>query len=159
MAIIYQTRNFIVESHDKPFVSRTDGGHLRITVIDRSIPDRTHLSPDVAIELMRLTMIVGEAMECGMNERGIEVVKINYQDMGNWAFKTGDRPFLHIHVFGRTFAAKHQIFPESVQLPARESGFYDGFEPLDQGDIIAIQKQIESIERRDKYQLSEWGIA
>jgi len=158
MAQIYLTENFIVESHEKPFVSRTDGGHIRIRIKDASIPDRTHLTPAVAIELMRLTMIVGEAMEKGLNNRGIKVVKINYQDMGNWAFKTGEKPFLHVHVFGRTFEAKDQVFPESVYLPARESGFYDKFEPLNKEDILEIQKQIEILLKQDKYQLSAWGI-
>ena len=158
MAQIYLTENFIVESHEKPFVSRTDGGHIRIRIIDTSIPDRTHLKPAVAIELMRLTMIVGEAMEKGLNNRGIKVVKINYQDMGNWAFKTGEKPFLHVHVFGRTFDAKDQVFPESVYLPARESGFYDKFEPLNKEDILEIQKQIEKLLQQEKYQLSEWGL-
>lgn len=157
MAIIYQTENFIVESHEKPFVGRTDGGHIRIRIKDESIPDRTKLTPTTAIELMRLTMIVGEAMEKAMNNQGVKVVKINYQDMGNWAFKTGDKPFLHIHIFGRTFDAKHQIFPESVYLPARESGFYDKFEPLSEADIVEIQKQINELERQDKYQFSQWG--
>jgi len=158
MAQIYLTENFIVESHEKPFVSRTDGGHIRIRIKDTSIPDRTHLTPAVAIELMRLTMIVGEAMEKGLNNRGIKVVKINYQDMGNWAFKTGDKPFLHVDVFGRALDAKDQVFPESVYLPARESGFYDKFEPLNKEDILEIQKQIEIIEKQDKYQASEWRL-
>ena len=92
MALIYETKNFIVESHEKPFVTRTDGGHIRIKVKDKSITDRTKLSPKTAIELMRLTMIVGEAMEKGMNKRGINVIKINYQDMGNWAYKKGEKP-------------------------------------------------------------------
>ena len=103
-------------------------------------------------------MVVGEAMEKGMNQRGVKIVKINYQDMGNWAFKTGDKPFLHVHVFGRTFDAKHQIFPESVQLPARESGFYDGFEPLDEADIVEIQKQIKVVLQQDKYQDGRWCL-
>ena len=143
MTLIYETDNFIVESHNKPFITRTDGGHIRIRIKDASIPDRTYLIPIAAIELMRLTMIVGEAMEKGMNNRGIKVVKINYQDMGNWAFKTGEKPFLHVHIFGRARDAKYQIFPESVYLPARESGFYDTFEPLNSEDITEIQKQIE----------------
>jgi diadenosine tetraphosphate (Ap4A) HIT family hydrolase len=75
----------IVESHPKPFVTRTDGGHVRIRIKDKSISDRTKLSVKQAIELMRLSMIVGEAFEKGMNARGVPVVKINYQDMGNWA--------------------------------------------------------------------------
>lgn len=158
MAQIYLTKNFIVESHEKPFVSRTDGGHIRIRIKDVSISDRTQLSPAVAIELMRLTMIIGEAMERGLNNCGIKVIKINYQDMGNWAFKTGEKPFLHVHVFGRALGAKNQIFPESVYLPARESGFYDKFEPLNNNDIVEIQKQIKIVEKQDKYRDREWGL-
>ncbi len=158
MAQIYQTENFIVESHEKPFITRADGGHIRIRIKDVSIPDRTQLTPTIAIELMRLTMLIGEAMEKGLNNRGIKIVKINYQDMGNWAFKTGDKPFLHVHVFGRTKNAKHQVFSESVYLPDRSSGFYDKFEPLNNDDILEIKKQIELLSRQDKYQSSEWGL-
>jgi len=158
MAQIYQTENFIVESREKPFVTRTDGGHIRIRVKDASTTDRTKLSPAAAIELMRLTMIVGEAMEKGLNNRGIKIVKINYQDMGNWAFKTGGKPSLHVHLFGRVKDAKYQVFPESVYLPDRASGFYDKFEPLNDEDILEIQKQIEIIEKRDKYQPEKWKL-
>ena len=158
MAQIYQTENFIVESHEKPFVSRSDGGHIRIRIKDESITDRTKLTPPVAIELMRLTMIVGEAMEKGLNNRGIKVVKINYQDMGNWAYKKGDKPFLHIHLFGRALDAKKQVFPESVFLPDRSTGFYDEFEPLNNEDILEIQKQIDVLSQQAKYQSSVWGL-
>jgi len=157
MAQIYLTENFIVESHEKPLVSRADGGHIRIRVKDTSISDRTHLAPPVAIELMRLTMIIGEAMEKGLKNRGIKVVKVNYQDMGNWAFKTGENPFLHIHLFGRALDAKRQVFPESVYLPARETGFYDEFEPLNNGDVLEIQRQIKILEKQEKYRASVWG--
>lgn len=156
MAQIYQTKNFIVESHEKPFITRADGGHVRIRARDTSITDRTKLAPAAAIELVRLTMIVGEAMEKGLNNRGIKIIKINYQDMGNWAFKTGDKPYLHVHVFGRTQDAKYQIFPESVYLPDRSSGFYDKFEPLNSEDVLEIQKQIKIIEKQDKYKLENW---
>ncbi len=158
MAIITETSNFIVESHEQPFIPRTDGGHIRIRIKDKSISDRTKLDPKTAIELMRLTMIVGEAFEIAMNNRGIPVLKINYQDMGNWAFKTGDKPFLHVHVFGRATNAVKQIWPESVYLPDRKTGFYDGFEPLNAEDIIEIQKQIKIVESQEKYELSKWGI-
>jgi diadenosine tetraphosphate (Ap4A) HIT family hydrolase len=158
MAQIYETENFIVESHEKPFITRTDGGHIRIRIKDVSITDRTQLSPHVAIELMRLTMIVGKALEQAMNNRGINVVKINYQEMGNWAYKTGEKPFLHVHVLGRAKDAKYQVFPESVYLPDRSSGFYDGFEPLNKEDITEIQKQIETVEKEEKYQLKDWGL-
>jgi len=151
MAIIYETENFIVESHEQPFVSRTDGGHIRIRIKDISITDRTKLEPKQAIELMRLTMIVGEALETAMNKRRIPVVKINYQDMGNWAAKTNSKPFLHIHIFGRASNAVKQVWPESVYLPDRGSGFYEGFEQLNEEDNEEILKQIEIISTQDKY--------
>ncbi len=159
MTLIHETENYIIESHGQPFVSRTDGGHIRIKVKDLSITDRTKLSPKTAIELMRITMIVGEALEVAMNNRGIPVVKINYQDMGNWAFKRSENPFLHIHVFGRAKNAIKQIFPESVYLPARESGFYDDFEPLNIEDIEEIKRQIKIIELNEKYKLENWGLS
>lgn len=155
---IYETKNFIVESHEKPFVSRTDGGHIRIRVKDDSVTDRTKLEPKTAIELMRLTMIVGVAFEKAMNNLGIPVVKINYQDMGNWAWKTNTKPFLHIHVFGRASNAVKQIWPESVYLPDRGTGFYDGFEPLNSQDIEEIKKQIDIVLQEEKYNEKEWGL-
>lgn len=156
MAQIYETKNFIVESHEKPFVSREEGGHIRIRIKDNSITDRTKLDAATAIELMRLTMIVGEAMEKAMNSVGITVVKINYQDMGNWAYKNGKQPFLHIHVFGRVVGATHQPYPESVYLPDRSTGFYEGFKPLNETDIKVIQQEIEAIKSLDKYQENKW---
>ncbi len=156
--LIYETKNFIVESHEKPFISRTDGGHIRIRVKDDSITDRTKLDPKTATELMRLTMVVGEAMETAMNNLGIPVVKINYQDMGNWAWKTNTKPFLHIHVFGRASNAVKQIWPESVYLPDRGTGFYDGFEPLNNEDIEEIKKQIDIVLQEEKYGEEKWGL-
>lgn len=158
MAFIYETKNFIVEAFETPHVTRTDGGHIRIKIKDESFTDRTKVSPEIAIEFMRLTMIVGNAMELAMNNRGINVVKINYQDMGTWAFKTGKQPFFHIHIYGRAKDAKYQPFPESVYLPDRSTGFYDKFEPLNNEDILEIQKQISIIEKQDKYQLNKWNL-
>ena len=158
MALIYETKNFIVESHEKPFLPRTDGGHIRIKVTDTSITDRTKLDAKTAIELMRLTMIVGEAFEIAMNNRGIPVIKINYQDMGNWAFKTGSAPFLHVHVFGRAINAVHQLWPESMYLPDRGTGFYEGFEALDQEDIREIREQIDIISAKEKYAEGKWCV-
>lgn len=157
MALIYETRNYIVESHEKPFVSRTDGGHIRI-IPKVLVADRTELSPRKAIELMRLTMAVGRAMEVAMNNLGIPVVKINYEDLGNWAFKNNKKPFLHIHIFGRSKNAKYQVFPEAVQLPDRSSGFYDNFEGLNNDDVLAIRKEIESLFKEEKYLDENWRL-
>lgn len=156
--LFYETKHFIVESHEKPFITRTDGGHIRIRVKDDSITDRTKLDPKTAIELMRLTMVVGTAFEKAMNNLGIPVVKINYQDMGNWAWKTNTKPFLHIHVFGRANNATKQIWPESVYLPDRGTGFYDGFEPLNNEDIEEIKKQIDTVLQEEKYSEEKWGL-
>lgn len=159
MSIFFETKNFIVESHPKPFVSRTDGGHIRIRVRDESIPDRTKLNPSQAIELMRLTMIIGEAMQQGVNQQGIPVVKINYEELGNWAFKpNGGHAFLHIHVFGRAENAVKQPFPDAVFLPDRSTGFYDGFEPLTQSDEHAILSVIQNLLKEEKYSDAVWGL-
>ena len=155
---IFQTENFIVESHEKPFLPRTDGGHVRIKIKDESITDRTKISPKVAVELMRLTMVVGEALQTAMNDLGIPVVKINYQDMGNWSYKEGKLPFLHVHIFGRASNAVKQPWPESMYLPDRKTGFYDGFEPLNEKDVEEIKKSIELIFKEEKYQDKNWYL-
>jgi len=158
MATIAETPNFIVESHEKPFVPREEGGHIRIRAKDESITDRTKLTPKLAKELMRISMIVGEATEIAMNKRGVKVVKVNYQDMGNWPYKYGKRPFLHYHIFGRVLDAPKQPYPESVHLPDRSTGFYDEFKPLNKGDRDEIKKQIETVSKKPKYSPSEWDL-
>ena len=156
--LIYETKNFIVESHEKPFVSRNDGGHIRIRIKNEEITDRTKLDPGGAIELMCLTIMVGEAMETVMNKQGIPVIKINYQDMGNWAAKEGKKSFLHYHVLGRAKNALKQPWPESVYLPDRSTGFYDDFEPLNKEDIMLIKEEIEKLFKKEKYQDKNWHL-
>ncbi len=154
--IIWETKNFIVESHEKPFVSREEGGHMRIRIKDESITDRTGLSPEQAKEFIRISMIVGEALERAMNIRGVKVAKINYQDMGNWAYKEGKQSIFHCHVFGRVLGALHQPYPESLYLPDRKTGFYKGFKPLNQSDIKEIKIQISLLEKNEKYTPKLW---
>jgi hypothetical protein len=158
MALIFETENFIVEAYEKPLVSRADGGNIRIVSKDSSIADRTKLLPNQAVELMRLSIVVGEAFESAMNKRGIPIVKVNYQDMGNWAFKNGKQPVLHIHVFGRAKNAVKQPFPEAVYLPDRSTGFYTGFEPLNSDDIHAIREEILKLFNMEKYQDQNWHL-
>ncbi|NCB21134.1 MAG: hypothetical protein EOM88_04455 [Clostridia bacterium] len=40
--------------------------------------DRQALEPKLAIELMRLTIVAGEAMTTAMNRRGVDIGRINY---------------------------------------------------------------------------------
>lgn len=157
--LIYKTTNFTVERHPKPFVSRNDGGHLRIFPKERDkISNRTDLNPSEAIEFMRLSMVVGRSLSEVMNEQGVPVVKINYEDLGNWAFKRNERPVFHLHIFGRAENAKDQVFPEAVKLPDRSTGFYDKFKPLTDKDIRLIGERIKEIFDEEKYNDEEWGF-
>ena len=107
---------------------------------------------------MRLTLVVGEALQKVMNEQGIPVVKINYQDMGNWSYKDGNKSYLHIHVFGRASNAVKQPFPESVYLPDRSSGFYDGFEPLNERDCLLLGAFINTLFSENRFSDKTWGL-
>ena len=153
--IIFQTENFVVDAVEKPHISREDGGHIKISPKVRVV-DRTALSPELAIELMRLTMVVGEAMTTAMNKRGVDIGRINYQDNGNWSVFKSEGPYLHIHLYGRAKSAKVNKWGDACHFPQRETGFYDSFEPLNDGDIEEIKKEIDEILKREKYQDSNW---
>ena len=152
---IYETDNIIVQAPLLPHVSREEGGHIRISTKE-GYENRWEMPPVIAIEFMRLTMIVGEAMKIAMNNLEIPVIRINFQDMGNWAYKTGKKPAFHMILYGRASNAKVQVFPEAVQLPSRETGFYDNFKPLTEEDAKEIRKQIILIQSQDKYKDSNW---
>lgn len=107
---IYETDNFVVIIPEHPHVSREDGGHIIITPKER-LEDRTKLSPTLAYELTKLTMIVGEAMKTVMNRNSIDVERINYQDNGNWNLS------LHVHLYGRAKSAKVQKYGTPLKFP------------------------------------------
>jgi diadenosine tetraphosphate (Ap4A) HIT family hydrolase len=153
--LIYETENFTVEAVGKPHVDRDDGGHIKITPKEHLV-DRTELSPEKAKELMRLTMIVGKAMEIGMNNRGVDIGRINYQDNSNWTVFSPDGPYLHIHLYGRAKSGKTQKYGDACYFPHRETGFYDSFKPLNDGDIKEIQIQIQKIAMEAKYKKENW---
>lgn len=156
MGPIYQTKHFIVTSLDNPWVDYEDWWHVIIKIKDEfknEISDRTKLSPQQAIEFIRLSMIVWESLESTMNQMGIPVVKINYQEMWNWYVKIPwGRPFLHEHIFWRSKDAKKQPRPEAVYLPAKETWFYEWFRPLPESRMKLLGDKIEGIFKQDKYQ-------
>jgi len=80
-----------------------------------------------------------------MKRQGIEIGRINYQDMGNWNHT------LHIHIFGRATTATKQKYGEAVYLPQRSSGFYDTFKPLTEKDVIEMRTEIERLMETEKY--------
>jgi diadenosine tetraphosphate (Ap4A) HIT family hydrolase len=154
---ILQTTYFTVVAPERPHISREDGGHIIIAPKER-LKDRTRLDPVAAIELMRLTMIVGEAMQNALNQRGIDVGRINYQENGNWGVFNPEGPHLHIHLYGRAKSSNVQPWGEACHFPKRETGFYDGFIPLNQGDVEAIQVEIHRLFDETKYKDERWHL-
>lgn len=128
MTTIFESINFIVEPHPRPEVDRLDGGHIVINPKVK-IEDRQQLTPDQAKELMRLTILVGEAMKRYYKTLGIELHRINYQDNGNW------RPEQHYHLYGRAKTAKYQKAGDPI-IP----GHKDGYQLLNSEDIAGLQK-------------------
>lgn len=157
MLEVFQTENFLVEAPGRPHITRTDGGHLIIKPKVR-FSERAELSPKLAIEMVRLTMLVGEAMIKGLNDRGIDVGRINYQENGNWSVFKPEGSYLHVHLYGRAKSAKINKWGDSCYFPQPSTGFYEKFEPFNAQDIAEIQKQIEILSKQEKYQFSNWGL-
>ena len=153
---VYQTENFMVCIPCKPHISREDGGHIIIKSREKYFANRLDLSPKEAIEVMRLTMLISEAMVNGMNNRGINIEKINYQDNGNWSFLRGTKPIFHIHLYGRTRDSKVQKWGEALKFPNPNDPFYDNFKPFNKEDVDEIKKQIVLLEKTEKYKLEAW---
>jgi diadenosine tetraphosphate (Ap4A) HIT family hydrolase len=154
---IFETENFVVGSPSDPHVSRTDGGHIVISPKVKVV-DRTELSPLLAIELMRLTMLTGKAMSTVLNKNGVDIGRINYQDNGNWSVFRPTGPYLHIHLYGRAKSAKIHKYGDACTFPHRETGFYDNFEPLNDDDIKQIGDEIENLSKEEKYQIRNWHL-
>jgi hypothetical protein len=96
-------------------------------------------------------MVVGEALQSAMARRGVDIGIVNYQDMGNWGVFKPEGPTLHMHIYGRATTATIQKYGEAVQLPRRETGFYDDFKSLDKDDIQEIKADIEKLMQSEKY--------
>ncbi|MDX9914027.1 MAG: hypothetical protein RBS77_05620 [Candidatus Moranbacteria bacterium] len=157
MSIIYETENFIVEAVERPHVTRADGGHIKIYPKIKKV-NRTKLSPKEAIEVMRLTMVVGEAMTKVMNEHGVDIGRINYQDNGNWSVFKPEGPYFHIHLYGRAKSARIQKYGDATHFPQPKTGFYDGNEPLNGEDIVAIKTEMDKLFQESRFSNEEWKL-
>lgn len=144
--MIFETENFIVESHESPEVDRLDGGHIKITpkVI---VEDRTLLSPKLAIEFMRLTIVCGIALKEAMQEIGVHIGRINYQDNGNW------KPELHVHLYGRALDARYQKYGDPI-VP----GHKEEYQQLTTDDIVKIHNAIERVLKDEKFADELWRV-
>ena len=146
MIIIFETENFILEAPKKPEIDRLEGGHVKIHP-KVAIEDRTKLSPKLAIELMRFTMVAGEAMAKAMKKAGVEIGRINYQENGNWT------PELHVHLYCRGVNAVMQKYGNPI-IP----GHKEEYKPLTEEDVQNIRNEIENIFKEKKYSDTEWGL-
>lgn len=155
--IIYETENFILFIPGRPHIPREDGGHICITT---KVPvcDRTEFTPAMAKEFVRLSMMAGEAFVKGMEEKGVKIARINYQENGNWAFRKQNnyKPFFHLHLYGRTVDSKTQEWGEALNFPDPDTGFYDTMTILTDEDAASIVKQMELLSVSEKYDLNKW---
>lgn len=147
MAIIFETKNFILESHERPEIDRLEGGHVKISPkVD--VEDRSKLTPIQAIELMRFTIISGEAMKLAMKEIGVNIGRINYQENGNW------KPHLHVHLYCRADNATMQKYGDPIT-----PGHKDDYNPLNEDDIQRIKTQLDNLFKLEKFSNSTWGLS
>ncbi len=145
---LYESENFVIVAPEKPHISRHDGGHLVIAP-KIAVSSRTQLSPALAIELMKLTMVAGEAMETILIKNGVDIGRINYQDNGNW------KPELHIHLYGRAKSAVIQKYGTPVSFPPTAAEFeaeMGNLEPLTETDCQELQAEILRLLTTEKYQ-------
>lgn len=149
---LFENDNFVVVAPDRPFIDRHEGGHLVIKS-KIHVRDRTKLTKEQALEYTLLSMLIGEALVEGMKKQGVDIGLVNYQDMGNWSVFKPEGPILHMHIFGRATSATIQKYGDAVQLPHRETGFYDTFNPLNTDDISSITAEISRLVSTEKYSM------
>lgn len=156
MSLIYETSLFLVEAAEHPHVCRTDGGHAVIYPTS-PVVNRWDFEPERAKALMRLSMMAGEAMTAALNDRGIAVERINFQDNGNWGIGTPGGPHFHLHLYGRARGSVHQTHGEALYFPHKALRFWDALEPLNDDDCLAIRNQLERLGRQERYRPERWA--
>lgn len=163
--VIWETKNFEVVAANHPFISREEGGHMMIRGRRDKYRYNSRLDflPNEILEQQRLCQMICEAYKIAMKKRNIEIVRINFFEAGNWAWKKDEngnvsKAYYHEHIFGRTLDAKKQKFPDAPYLPDRKTGFYEGFEPLNDDDIENIIQEMKKLEESPKYDINFWKI-
>lgn len=161
MPVILETNNFIVSGHDQPHHDRNNGGHAKVTPKER-FGECTEMPLELYLTMMQLVVATGEAITLVMRQKGINIVRINYQDNGNWAYfpKTNKKPHIHIHLYSRTLNEKHpegdprfRAFPNALVLPyvGDYPEYYRSFKPYSEEDCSDIKTEIERLLVTEKY--------
>lgn len=163
--IIWKTENFVAVASERPLVSREEGGHIKIHALGDKYRFDSSLdfTPDLVLEEKRLCQMICESYIKAMKKQGIDIIRINFFEAGNWAWKPDKdgnikKPFFHEHIFGRTENAVKQKWPEAVYLPDKSTGFYDDFKPLNDEDIECIKEEMQLLEEQEKYNNANWKI-
>lgn len=163
--VIWETENFVAFAVSHPFVSREEGGHIIIRAKGDKFRfnSRIDFTPELSLEQQRLSQMLSEAYIPAMERRGIDIIRINYFEAWNWAWKKDKHgnngvAHYHEHIFGRVADAKSQKFPDAPYLPDRSTGFYDNFIPLDDEDIECIIEEMLKLDTSEKYEKSKWKI-
>ena len=155
--LVWETEDFYLVSAEPPHVSRTDGGHLVIHPKEEVV-HRWEFEPKRAVALMGLSMLAGEAMLRGLNERGIPVERLNFQDNGNWGIGTEKGPRFHLHLYGRARGSVNQVHGEALLFPPKATGFWKNYEPLKAEDVEAIRRHMKRLEEEPRYQARSWTL-
>lgn len=148
---VAKTEFFTIKVPSKPHLTASEGGHLFIETNNPSISDRTQLGGHEATELVWLTMVLGEALTQCLENRGIDVYRINYQDNGNWSFLRGEEPRLHIHLYGRSRNETYQTYGQALCFPDPNDAYYTHMEPFDGAFIAQLQDYLATLVAADKY--------
>ena len=112
--------------------------------------------------MMQLVMLTGEAIVTVMRQKNVDVVRINYQDNGNWSYAPSMQrdPHLHVHLYVRSNGKRHptgdprfQAFPNALFFPfiGDSPEYYDSFEPYTEEDCADIRTEMLRLLQSDKY--------
>jgi len=96
-----------------------------------------------------------------MNENGVDIGRLNYQDNGNWTVFKPEGSYLHIHLYGRAKSARTHKYGQACFFPHREEKpeYYENFKPLNEDDVKDIKTEIEKLLKEEKFSDSEWGLS
>jgi len=131
MALIYEGKYFVVESAERPLVSREKGGHVVITP-KRYFEGMEPLTLEEGIEQIDLQKAIGTIMVGVLRKNGVPIKRANQQINMNW------NPQYKIHSFGT-------ITDEINPIPSRRRcpDFYNGFVPLTEQDVRMMRERFE----------------